>query len=164
MILVVSFFFRGDKASNVLRVFDSRGTNEPIKVIEKLHYKPAHLIKFNPVYEVVVSTDKSGMIEYWSGASNDYKFPKNVHFESKMDTDLYEFAKLKAVILSITFSKDGRKMATMSDDRKIRIFNFLSGKTVKTIDESLDVYSNIQQVIFYFSFRYLKAIYQIIYF
>jgi peptidylprolyl isomerase domain and WD repeat-containing protein 1 len=129
-----------------LRIFDAHGTNQPIKMIEKLHYKPAHLIKFNPVYEVVVSTDKSGMIEYWSGASNDYKFPKNVHFESKMDTDLYEFAKLKAVVLSIAFSKDGRKMAIMSDDRKIRLFNFLSGKILKTIDESLNVYSNIQQV------------------
>jgi hypothetical protein len=37
-------------------------------------------------------------------------------------------------------------MATLSRDRKIRIFNFATGKIVKTIDESLDVYSAIQQV------------------
>jgi peptidylprolyl isomerase domain and WD repeat-containing protein 1 len=35
-----------------------------------------------------------GMIEYWTGPLNDYKFPKNVEFDSKMDTDLYEFVKV----------------------------------------------------------------------
>jgi peptidylprolyl isomerase domain and WD repeat-containing protein 1 len=34
------------------------------------------------------------MIEYWTGPLNDYKFPKNVKFNSKMDTDLYEFVKV----------------------------------------------------------------------
>lgn len=43
---------------------------------------------------MIVSTDKSGMVEYWTGPNNDYKFPKNVGFESKMDTDLYEFVKV----------------------------------------------------------------------
>lgn len=33
------------------------------------------------------------MLEYWTGMKQDYKFPKNVHFDSKLDTDLYEFAK-----------------------------------------------------------------------
>lgn len=41
-----------------------------------------------------MSTDKGGMIEYWGSALNDYKFPKVVNFDSKMDTDLYEFAKV----------------------------------------------------------------------
>ena len=86
------------------------------------------------------------MIEYWTGAMSDYKFPRNVLFESKMDTDLYEFAKTKAIVLSIAFSKDGKIMAISSDDRKIRLFNFLTGKITKTIDESIDVYSLIQQV------------------
>jgi peptidylprolyl isomerase domain and WD repeat-containing protein 1 len=86
------------------------------------------------------------MLEYWSGAMNDYEFPKNVQYDSKMDTDLYEYVKVKAVVLGIAFSKDGKLMAVMSDDRKIRLFNFLTGKFVKTIDESLDVYSQIQQV------------------
>ena len=34
-----------------------------------------------------------GMVEYWSGSNNDYNFPKSVSFESKVETDLYEFAK-----------------------------------------------------------------------
>ena len=33
------------------------------------------------------------MVEYWSGSNNDYNFPKAVSFESKVETDLYEFAK-----------------------------------------------------------------------
>ena len=50
--------------------------------------------KFNQIYEIVVTTDKIGMIEYWTGPRHEYEFPKNVLFESKMDTDLYEFAKV----------------------------------------------------------------------
>jgi hypothetical protein len=37
-------------------------------------------------------------------------------------------------------------MATFAKDRNIRIFDFLSGKIIKKIDESIDVYSSIQQV------------------
>ena len=45
---------------------------------------------------MIVSTDKNGMVEYWSGPNNDYKFPKNVLYESKMETDLYEFIKVNS--------------------------------------------------------------------
>ena len=34
------------------------------------------------------------MLEYWGGVSHDYKFPDNVKFQYKTDTDLYEFAKV----------------------------------------------------------------------
>jgi peptidylprolyl isomerase domain and WD repeat-containing protein 1 len=71
-----------------------------------------------------------------------------------MDTDLYEYAKIKATVLSIAFSRDGKKMAVMSDDRKIRVFNFLTGKIVQTIDESLEVYSAIQQVMLNLFIKY----------
>ena len=97
--------------------------------------------------EIVVSTDKMGMLEYWTGPRNDYKFPNNILFESKLDTDLYEMAKVKTIVINIEFSRDAKKMAVMSKDRKIRIFNILTGKITQTINESLDVYSTIQQVI-----------------
>ncbi len=48
------------------------------------------------MFDCVVSVDAAGMLEYWSGAANDFEFPKNVHFESKLDTDLYTFAKVHA--------------------------------------------------------------------
>lgn len=95
---------------------------------------------------IVVSADKMGMIEYWTSHRDDYKFPSNVLFESKLDTDLYEIAKVKTVVVNIEFSRDGKSMAVMSKDRNIRIYNVLTGKITQTINESLDVYSTIQQV------------------
>lgn len=52
------------------------------------------LLQYNPVYEVAVSVDKAGMLEYWTGPKTDYKFPKRIGFDSKMDTDLYDFMKV----------------------------------------------------------------------
>ncbi len=49
----------------------------------------------------------------------------------------------------MTFTNDGNKMALLSRDRKIRLFDVLTGKIFKTIDDSLDVYSAIQQVFQY---------------
>lgn len=86
-----------------------------------------------------MSSDKSGMIEYWTGTPHEYKFPKNVNWEYKTDTDLYEFAKCKAYPSSISFSPDGKKMATLGSDRKVRIFRFLTGKLMRVFDESLSV-------------------------
>ena len=40
---------------------------------------------------MAVSADEAGMIEYWSGIKHDVQFPKNVSFEFKTDTDLFEF-------------------------------------------------------------------------
>lgn len=55
--------------------------------MEKLHTKPVTTMKYNMRYEVVVSVDQAGILEYWTTAKNDYKFPaKIVSFESKLDT------------------------------------------------------------------------------
>ena len=43
------------------------------------------------MFDVVLSADKAGMVEYWSSLKNDFKFPKNVGFQYKTDTDLFEF-------------------------------------------------------------------------
>ena len=51
-------------------------------------------LQYNAKYDTVVSGDGMGIIEYWTGPSQQYKFPESVSFESKMDTDLYEFAKV----------------------------------------------------------------------
>ena len=50
--------------------------------------------QYNWKYDVVVSGDESGMLEYWGGPAQSYVFPKNVKFEHKIDTDLYEFVKV----------------------------------------------------------------------
>lgn len=44
-------------------------------------------MKYNLRYEVIVSVDQAGILEYWTGAKTDYSFPaKIVSFESKLDT------------------------------------------------------------------------------
>jgi hypothetical protein len=55
--------------------------------------------------------------------------------------------KIKTVVISITFDAKGKLMAILGKDRIIRIFNFLSGRIFKKIDESIDVYSSMQQVL-----------------
>lgn len=42
----------------------------------------------------MISMDDAGMIEFWSGAKKDYEFPTNLRWESKLDTDFFEFLKV----------------------------------------------------------------------
>jgi hypothetical protein len=92
------------------------GHQEPLHIIEKLHFQSVHFIKVNRIeflkkdlfwwldiceinsstiqFLTLPSTDKSGMLEYRSSQMNEYKFPKNVNFTTNMETDLYEFSKV----------------------------------------------------------------------
>lgn len=107
----------------------------PHKTTQKNDIKPidskaltSHIcFQYNPVFEVAVSVDTAGILEYWSGAKQDYKFPKCAKFESKLDTDLFEFVKHKAQLFGLGFSPDGTKFATISSDHKVII-------VLKTID------------------------------
>ncbi|XP_072920628.1 peptidylprolyl isomerase domain and WD repeat-containing protein 1 isoform X1 [Hemitrygon akajei] len=135
-----------EKVSGKIFIYDARGTNQPLHVFEKLHSCSLSEIYLNSVYKVVVSTDKSGMLEYWTGPPTEYKFPKNIEWEYKTDTDLYEFAKCKSYPIGITFSSDGKKMATIGSDRKVRIFRFLTGKLMRVFDESLTMFTELQQM------------------
>lgn len=109
-----------DSESGRIIIFDGKGDNEPIHIIEKMHYLPVKLMEvtcllevslieknffqtnahiklaafqYNFVYDCTISIDSGGMIEYWSGPKHDYGFPKNVNWVYKTDTDLYEFVK-----------------------------------------------------------------------
>lgn len=73
----------------------------------------------------MVSADKTGIVEYWTGPKTDYKFPKNVTFDSKLDTDLFDFVKNKTYPLSIAFPPEGNKMAILSADRKVKTVQFI---------------------------------------
>ena len=48
---------------------------------------------------MVVSADEAGMVEYWSGLKGDCKFPQNIDFQYKTDTDLFEFVMVSRNIL-----------------------------------------------------------------
>ena len=49
-------------------------------------------LQYNSVYDVMVSSDNGGVIEYWN--ASDYGFPSNLDFRFKSETDLFEFAKV----------------------------------------------------------------------
>lgn len=132
--------------TNRIDVFDGKGGSEPIKSLDNIHMKPVSIILYCPAFDVVISTDQGGMVEYWSGYTNDYAFPRSVKFESKVETDLYEFAKNKTVPVNMTLSPKNDVLATLGADRKIRLFRVLTGKLTCVIDESLQHYSELQQV------------------
>jgi len=132
--------------TNNIHVFDGKGESKALKVISDVHFKPVTLMEYCATHNIVISTDEGGMVEYWSGSRNEYKFPKSVKFESKVETDLYEFAKKKATPLCITVSPNDQFFATFASDRKIRIFRIVTGKLTTIIDESLSHYSELQQV------------------
>ncbi|XP_062870675.1 peptidylprolyl isomerase domain and WD repeat-containing protein 1 [Trichomycterus rosablanca] len=135
-----------EKSTGKIHVYDGRGNNQPLHTFDKLHSSPLAQIRLNPKYRVIVSADRAGMIEYWTGLPSDFKFPRQVEWEYKTDTDLYEFAKCKTYSTSLAFSHDGKKMATIAADRKVRIFRFLTGKLMRVFDESLTMFTELQQM------------------
>lgn len=88
--------FRSDQGSSKIYVYDGQGTSTPLHVLEKLHTKPVCIIRYNVQFDVVVSVDQAGILEYWTGPKQDYKFPsKLVSFESKLDTSRNPFSFIK---------------------------------------------------------------------
>ncbi len=67
----------------------------------------------------MISVDKQGILNYWTGEKTEYEFPKNVDFESKLDTDLFEFVKQKTHPLSLCYTPNGELFATYGADRKV---------------------------------------------
>ena len=63
-----------------------------------------------------------------------------VAFQSKFDTDLYALIKKKSNVISLAISPNGTHFALYGSDRKIRLFDFKSGKTKVQYDEWMKVY------------------------
>lgn len=61
----------------------------------------------------------AGIIEYWTGPKHEFEYPRCVKFDSKLDTDLFDFVKNKTYPTALAFSPDGKKMAAISLDRKV---------------------------------------------
>ncbi|KAF2876819.1 cyclophilin-related peptidyl-prolyl cis-trans isomerase [Massariosphaeria phaeospora] len=128
-----------------IRLYDGRGDNlEPVHVLKSVHKVPVVLMAYNNEYDCVVSVDQGGMMEYWC-PNGDYAKPDNV-FTMKSSTNLFEFKKAKCVPSSLTISPTGKQFATFSfPDRKIRVFDFASGKLYRTYDESIETINEMQQ-------------------
>ncbi|KAI6194029.1 Cyclophilin-type peptidyl-prolyl cis-trans isomerase-15 [Aphelenchoides besseyi] len=125
----------------IIRLYDGKGTTEILHSIERLHFKPVVLMEYCAAIDTTVSVDTMGMIEFWSGPKSDYEFPEDkFEWKTKMDTDLYEYAKIQQPPNCLVFNPNGETFATMGNDRQIRVFNTRTGKIIKTIDESLQRY------------------------
>lgn len=153
-------------AGAALAAIAAAGFARPIAVVEQLpHQSPIYLIAYNHHYDTVVTIDYDNVIEYWqfvdesdadqvslstAQALRHWRSPPApavVSFRSKLSTSLFEFVKDKAHVLSLDFNsgKDGSQFVTYSLDRKVRLFDFRSGKLLHTWDESLDMYQQLQK-------------------
>ncbi|CAG2101789.1 unnamed protein product [Medioppia subpectinata] len=135
-----------DAESHKIYTYDATATDTVLHVFERLHSSPVICMKYNHIFSTMISVDTKGMLDYWMSHRNDYKFPENiVDFNSKLDTDLYEFAKNKTIPHDICYSNDGKLFASICADRKVRVFKFLTGKLVRVFDESLQQLTQLQQ-------------------
>lgn len=128
-----------------IRIYDGRGEREQaLYTSVSLHRSPVAAMAYNPAYDCVVSADESGMLEYWRPGEL-FEKPDNV-FKTKSGTSLFDFKKNKSAPCSITVSPSGHQFATWSfPDRKIRVFDFASGKLHRSYDESLETIIDMQQ-------------------
>lgn len=140
-----------DLCSKHLRVYNangetSSGTNNEehascLKVLADIHSSPLTCMVLNTRFDTVISIDLKGMIEYWN--RNEFtmpNYPKDVAFQYKYETDLYELAKKKTTALSVSISPYGDMFAVVCADKHIRIFAFKSGKLIDDINEERSVY------------------------
>ncbi|RYR79156.1 hypothetical protein Ahy_A01g004005 [Arachis hypogaea] len=127
-----------DRNSSFVHIYDARsGSNDPI-ISKEIHMAPIKVMRYNPVYDSVISADTKGIIEYWSPTT--LQFPEDeVNFKLKSDTNLFEIVKCKTSVSAIEVSPDGKQFSITSPDRRIRVFWFRTGKLRRVYDESLEI-------------------------
>lgn len=132
-------------SGNEIRIYDGRGeSQEALYTSTSVHRSAVVTMAYNSAYDCVVSADESGMLEYWR-PGDIFEKPDNV-FNAKAGTSLFDFKKNKSVPCTITVSPSGHQFATWSfPDRKVRVFDFGSGKLYRSYDESLETITDMQQ-------------------
>ncbi|KAF7150825.1 hypothetical protein RHSIM_Rhsim02G0084400 [Rhododendron simsii] len=133
-----------DRNSSFVHIYDARsGSNEPI-LSREIHLGSVKVMKYNHVFDTVISVDAKGIIEYWNPAT--LQFPEDgVNFRLKSDTDLFEIVKCKTTVSTLEVSPDGKQFSITSPDRRIRVFGFRTGKLRRVYDESLEVAQDLQR-------------------
>lgn len=113
---------------------------KPIQTL-KFHSSFILSMDYNHAMNVAVSTDRKGVIEYWTCQKGQQfvtlphkEMNQSVSFTSKLSqTDLFDLFKQKTYTLSVSFSLDGQYMACCGADQVIRTFNFKTGKLVLSL-------------------------------
>ncbi|KIW71942.1 hypothetical protein PV04_00168 [Phialophora macrospora] len=126
-------------------IYDASGDLQaPMHTLSSIHRAPVVVMAYNPAFDCVISADAGGMIEYWQ-PNDTYEKPDSV-FKMKAATNLFDFKKAKSAPCSIAISPSGHQFATISfPDRKVRVFDFASGKLYRSYDESLETITAMQQ-------------------
>jgi peptidylprolyl isomerase domain and WD repeat-containing protein 1 len=129
----------------VINLYDGRGERQsPLHSLKSLHRSPIVAMAYNPAFDCVLSADESGMVEYWTPRDN-FDKPETV-FQMKSSTSLFEFRKARSAPSCISISPSGHQFATFSfPDRRVRVFDFASGKLHRSYDESLTTITDMQQ-------------------
>ncbi|KAM0946161.1 putative peptidylprolyl isomerase transcription factor WD40-like family [Dioscorea sansibarensis] len=134
-----------DRTSSFVHIYDAHaGSNEPI-ISREICMGPLKVMKYNPVYDTVISADTKGVLEYWCPTTLQCPESGIVSFKLKTDTNLFDIAKCKTTVSSIEVSPDGNQFAITSPDRRIRVFWFKTGKLRRVYDESLEVAQDLQR-------------------
>ncbi|XP_072981015.1 peptidyl-prolyl cis-trans isomerase CYP71 isoform X2 [Typha angustifolia] len=133
-----------ERNTSFVHIYDAHaGSNEPI-ISREIHMGPVKVMKYNHIYDIMISSDAKGILEYWCPST--LNFPENgVTFRLKTDTNLFEIVKCKTTVSAIEVSVDGSQFAITSPDRRIRVFWFKTGKLRRVYDESLEVAQDLQR-------------------
>ncbi|EEB07532.2 WD repeat containing cyclophilin family peptidyl- prolyl cis-trans isomerase Cyp9 [Schizosaccharomyces japonicus yFS275] len=127
-----------DSDSPLIYIYNAESRGDVPELTVKKHAQPVHLLKYLSSFDMCISVDVGGMIEYWSLEPPHTKPDNSQLFRLKSQTDLYLFKKTKAVPINLTISPNKKLFATISQpDWQIRVFDLLSGKVVQCYDESL---------------------------
>ncbi|KAL9603332.1 MAG: hypothetical protein Q9219_001194 [cf. Caloplaca sp. 3 TL-2023] len=128
-----------------IKIYDGWGeSQQPLHTLSKTHRSPVTVMAYNNEFDCVLSADESGMLEYWRPSGN-YEKPDSV-WQYKSSTDLFDFKKSKSPPASIVISPSGTQFATFSfPDRRVRVFDFASGKLYRSYDESIATITDMQQ-------------------
>lgn len=134
-----------EEIGHTIYIYDGRGESQnPIYTLLNIHRSPVTAMAYNNEFDCVLSADESGMMEYWRPSGN-YEKPENV-WQYKSSTDLFDFKKSKSPAASIVISPAGTQFATFSfPDRRVRVFDFASGKLYRSYDESIATITDMQQ-------------------
>ena len=100
------------------------------------HKVPVTSFVFNPKFNICVTSDSGGNVEYWkpNEENNDHGLGW-----LKSQTDLYEFRKNRLIPSLLKFNRDYTMFVTYEfKDRIYRIWNFLAAKIISKVNDSLD--------------------------
>ncbi|KAH9297785.1 hypothetical protein KI387_029467, partial [Taxus chinensis] len=139
-----------DRNSPDIQIYDAHaGSTEPI-ISNKIHSGPVKVMKYNHAFDMVISADSKGLIEYWSPET--LKFPdKGVEFKFKTDTNLYDLAKAKTTVSALeVVNMHTNKVARIlgkveNNERFLRIALYQGGSGSKRVKRIPAASANVME-------------------